>query len=167
MERTNMRYGDNGSSKRKPDINLSIFPSLSLAISFSLHTYIYIHCGTWKAGAWRLYYVYIYIHIYLFVSHQFVRRLDTVVYYYSDILGSPSRESSTISPPRPSGPRPSFPRRFACYVFCVRRFFTWFPVFSDSSLFQSINLSIVCNYQRHLTGDIPWVSTRYAATLNV
>lgn len=86
-----------------------------LPVSFSRYlffsTYIYLHTlrHVESRSMTSLLCLYIYIHIYLFVSHQFVRRLDTVIYYYSDILGSPSRESSTISPPRPSGPRPSFP----------------------------------------------------------
>lgn len=62
-----MRYGDNGSSKRKPDINLSIFPSLSLAISFSLHTYIYTAARGKQEHDVSIMSIYIYIYTYIFV----------------------------------------------------------------------------------------------------
>lgn len=158
--RKGQTWGTDMVFRRKPDVNLSIFPSLSLflyfylsislSISFSLflytNIYFYIHYGMWKAGAWHS------------LSCQYI-----YVSYRSDLLGLQSRKSSTINPPHSSGPRFC---RFACRVFCVKRFFIWFQVFFFDSftLFQSINISIVCNYQRHLTGDIPWVSTRYAAT---
>lgn len=147
---------------RKPDVNLSIFPSLSLFLLLSLFLYIHITYTTWHVESRSMTSHYVYI--FRFVSPQFVRRLTFWYRYHSDVLSSPSRENVARSVHPPSlWPLSLVPRRFACRVL-RETIFHLISSFSDSSLFQSINLSIVCNYQRHLTGDIPWVSTRYAAT---